>query len=208
MKVVLPILKTALEQLPSNKVLEFGVGVYSTPFLYKRCEVLISIEENIEWFTKISTDLTRNNRFKTIYNPYTENCTAKTLFSALDKNQKTKLRKFYNKWSTEKYYKDIDILLVDNFDATRVYALLAFYKNSKVSLYVVKPGKGVHGYEMLKKEKLDDYRHFSYQTYPTHVNMLLHKDVVFNLDTFSASLKEHQRTTKGLPKSEFKFIEL
>jgi len=141
-----------------EKVIECGCGPNSTPIWSKFCKSVIGIEHNKEWIDYLKDIVGTNVKF--IFKDFHD-----IIFSTYcDKLSKGMKYDIYN-WYNDTGY-SADVLYVDSFAGTRVYALMALAKNCGVTIY--------HDTEVSKywynrfEEKFteyyaDGYRNFSYR---------------------------------------------
>lgn len=193
-----PVLFTCINKFPHNKIVEFGAGYFSTELLYNNyIDSFVSVEEDTEWFSRIKESLKDKPGFKMIHNTNTCGCGRSTCFKDLNLEQ-IKFFDYYYKRLAESY-KDIDLLFVDNYAATRCFIIKHLYQGCKVVVWHdSQEPEGYHGYKaMINSMDVSNYVHFSYRTL-THfsapaTDILIRKDVLIDEEGFIEELKKQER---------------
>ena len=57
----LPVLTALINTDKPKRVLEFGAGLYSTPLFLEKCEYVVSVEKNADWFQRIAIEYPNAN---------------------------------------------------------------------------------------------------------------------------------------------------
>jgi predicted O-methyltransferase YrrM len=124
-----PLIKTIMEVLTPKHVLEIGLGLFSTPLIYKYNTKLTCIESDYNWISKVLEKLPMKKGFKVIH--HNIKLSYKKTYEQVDQKIKDEAVEFYKKFLTP----DMDFLFVDHIGALRVDTVMNLYKRFPIIAY-------------------------------------------------------------------------
>jgi len=206
-----PLLLTIIDFFPSNNILEFGTGFFSSKIFYDNYKnKYITIEDDDDWFKLMSQEFTQKKGFRLFKSPILAQIIKdrNTNPKDLTKEQVASISKYYKQYITQLDKKSWDVMFVDQIKCGRSLSVTGAHNKANIILYHDMRKPDFFNYQsIIDKYTNTNYSLYCYKTIPNWTGMLVNTDKISfgkeDIEKFKIKLKKNEKTFFELVSQSF-----
>lgn len=170
-----PVLMAILDIFQPKSAMEFGMGLNSTPVLWEKVPLFVTIENDLSWYNRMVGELPPRDGAIPIHHKLGGGMHAKTKPHQFPPDIRSSCKEFYRELG-DKYGK-MDMMFVDHFAVLRILALNCMYHLFDIIAFHDTEHPG-YFYDKFTSRNLSGYQHFRFASMETHTDILISKAVM------------------------------
>lgn len=203
-----PVLNAAIKVIQPKLIVELGIGNFSTPLLINSpAEKTFHIENDLEWFNKITQELSYSEKNNFIYHEIDPLINKSVGLNNLNDPVKNKIISYYSdlKEQLRSYNNSPKLLFVDQFTCARVLSINILSEVFDIIIYHDAEHPDIYNYEKIDKDLLQNFNHYRLINPGAWTGFLIKKNLK-NEEFISSIINEAEifGKTFDVPSSEFK----
>ena len=180
-----PVLMAVLDIFQPKSAMEFGMGLHSTPLLWEKIPLFVTVENDLAWYTQMVGELPAREGAIPIHHDLGPSIHAKTKPNKFPPDIWTSCEEFYRELGNK--YGKMDMMFVDHFAVLRKLSLNCLHHLFDIVVWHDSEHPGYH-YEKFTSRDLSDYHYFRFASIKHNTDILINKAVMKNATAWDKAL--------------------